>query len=175
MYFGYIGPFSILFILNSLIIFKATKFQRSQKVAVASNKKSIRRKAEMTRTVYSITIIYIITTLPSAIIGGYYYGYIITLATGQLIINIVNAIQSIYQSFNFLILYFSNKLFAAEVNQMLLRVNQSLGSWATKTNIGKTNNTKDSSSYSQKLKNNQSTIQNGIRQSAIDNDIQEVY
>lgn len=127
MYFGYIGPFVLLFILNSAIIYKATRFERLHRVAPANStvltmSRGAKRKAEMSRTVYSITIFYVITTLPSSVIGGYYYGYMLTLQSGQMIVNIINAAQSIYQSFNFFVLFYSNKLFAQEAKSFFFRL-----------------------------------------------------
>lgn len=108
-------------IFNSLIIYKATQFQRAQRVSAASTSAaaaaSIRRKAEMTRTVFTITVFYILSSIPNTIAAGYYLS-ILQLPTGQMIANLSNGFQATYQAFNFFILYFSNKLFAKEVKSL---------------------------------------------------------
>lgn len=161
LYFGYIGPFALLLIVNSAIIFKATQFQRSQRVAAASSSSvagstSSKRKAEMTRTVYTITFFYIATTLPSSLVTGYYYGELIMLPTGQMIVNIVNAFQSIYQSCNFFVLYFTNKLFAKELKILLsgMRSNEISMTSRSINNI----NTRDDSTFGRANALRKSTI-----------------
>lgn len=164
LYFGYIGPFALLLIVNSAIIFKATQFQRSQRVAAVSSSlmaagstSSSKRKAEMTRTVYTITFFYIITTLPSSLVAGYYYGEIIMLPIGQMVVNIVNAVQSIYQSCNFFVLYFTNKLFAKELKILLsgMRLNEIS---MTSRSINNNNNTRDDSTFARVNTLRKSTI-----------------
>lgn len=146
----------MLFIVNSIIILKATKFNRSHKVGTAPTAatRNNQKKAQMTRTVYSITFFYLITTLPSSVIGGYYYGYMLTLPTGQLIVNIINAAQSVYQAFNFVVLYISNKLFAAEVKSIFSSVNERWVSFSNKSNIGRTNANTNTNSNSKSKSNN---------------------
>jgi hypothetical protein len=114
-------PYVLLILLNSLIIFKATKYERLWKrESMASNSsiesRAAKRKTEMTRTILFITFLYIALSLPGTIQTGYVYGYILNLDIhiSNMIINLVNCIQFTYSAFNFVILYFSNRLFAEE-------------------------------------------------------------
>lgn len=135
LYFGYLTPIILLVLINSLIIFKATQFQRSQKATntTSMSSTSARRKAEMTRTVYTTSIFYIATTLPNIVAAGYFYNNIMSLQTGQIIINILNMFQSTYQAFHFFVLYFSNRLFAQEVKILFGTVKREQVSKTTKT------------------------------------------
>lgn len=119
LYFGFIVPYALLISLNSFIIYKATTFQRVKHSPTTSHERSStrssRRKARMTRTILFITFLYIFATLPSTVITGYYYNYIMKFEIGQMIINMVNGIQFSYPAFHFFILCFSSKRFAREV------------------------------------------------------------
>ena len=61
-----------------------------------------------------------------------------------MIVNIVNAAQSIYQSFNFFVLFFTNKLFAQELKSIILRGRADTGSIATNSRNGVTRNDQSS-------------------------------
>ena len=58
-------------------------------------------------------------SLPGAILTGFFYDQVIVLEFGQVIVNLINGIQFSYPAFNFVILFFSNKLFAQEVRSLL--------------------------------------------------------
>lgn len=134
-------PYGLLIILNSLIIYKATRFER---VRVETNElRSAKRKAEMTRTIVFITFLYIVVTLPSTIVTGYYFLVILLSENGILYITIIDAIQFSYPALNFLILYSSNKLFAEEVKAFFGKIRRDSLTTQTKTN--NTKNTNNSS------------------------------
>lgn len=130
VYFGYIVPYALLIIINSMIIYKATRFSRSQNTTIAHDE---RRKIQMTRTILVITFLYIGMSLPGAIVTGYFYGTIYSLTYGSLIINFLNAIQFSYPAYHFLILFFSNKLFAQEVKSFLSKMGNNSVSTSLKT------------------------------------------
>lgn len=67
-----------------------------------------------------MTSLFILTSLPSTIVTGYFYTNIVYQETGQMIVNLVNGIQYSYPAFHFFILYFTNKLFAKEVKHLWL-------------------------------------------------------
>ena len=114
-------PYALLLIINSLIIFIATQFTRAQKAAATVAMGSVsgaRRKAQMTRMILMITFLYIILSLPGAIVSGYFYNDIFALDHGTMLINLLNAIQFTYPACNFFILFFTNKLFAKEIKSV---------------------------------------------------------
>lgn len=124
LYFGYIVPYGFLIVVNVLIIYKATSYERGQK-SVESHSKTTetrknKRKAQMTRAILILTFIFIMATLPSTIITGYLYDEVIHLEIGQIIINLIDGIQFSYPAFNFFILFFSNKLFEEQVRNLLV-------------------------------------------------------
>ena len=66
-----------------------------------------------------ITSLFIAMSLPGAILTGFFYDQVIMLEFGQVIVNLINGIQFSYPAFNFVILFFSNKLFGQEVRALL--------------------------------------------------------
>lgn len=123
-------PFLSLILINCGIIYEATRYSRARRntsnvvapLQSTETASSMRKKAEMTRTILFITFLYILLSLPSAIVAGYFYNDIIVLNIGPMIITLVDNIQFSYPAFNFVILYFSNKLFAKEVKLLFSRV-----------------------------------------------------
>lgn len=113
----------LLIIFNFLIIYKSTRFTHKKTattdVTVKSSSKASKRKTEMTRTILMVTFIYVALVLPSSILNAYFYPPIVALDEGQMIVNFISVVQFSYSSFNFVILYFSNKLFAQEMKRML--------------------------------------------------------
>ena len=76
----------------------------------------------MTRMILIITSLFILLSLPGAIVSGYFYDDIIVLDYGTMIINLLNAIQFTYPASNFFILFFTNKLFAQEIKSAFSRI-----------------------------------------------------
>jgi hypothetical protein len=120
VYFGYIAPFSLLLILNCLIILKATQFSRQQREAATITSSSTKKKMQMTRTILVITFLYITISIPGIVLTGYLFNYIIVLDEGLMVVSLFNGILFSYPAFNFLILFFSNKQFAEEAKRILL-------------------------------------------------------
>lgn len=117
-------PYSLLLLVNCLIILKATQFTRARR-ATNPSLNGITRRTQMTRMILFITFLYIMLTLPGAIISGYFFGAIYQLEYGKMAINLINDIQFTYPAFNFFILFFTNKLFAQEVKSLYsgIRIN----------------------------------------------------
>ena len=115
--------------VNLLIIYKATTYSRLHRtsigVSTGSNFRSEVRKAQMTKMILFITFLYITLSMPNVIIAGYFFSYISSFYSGQMIINILNSIQFAYPSFHFFILYISNKQFANQVKAIVLRLRSS--------------------------------------------------
>lgn len=129
VYFGEFLPFTLLIVFNTIIILKANRFNREHRNSISGSRRAgVRRKAQMTRMIVFITFLFIVVTIPSTLLSGYFYTRVITLPEGQLIVNLFNAIQFSYSAFNFFILCFSNKLFAREVNIWLLGKPKNLSS-----------------------------------------------
>lgn len=121
VYFGYITPLSLLLIFNLVIIYKATRFSRSQRTAYPSVS-NVSRKIQMTRMILFITFLYIATSLPGIIVTGWLFADIISLEAGVLITNLLNCILFSYPALNFFTLFLSNKLFADEAKTMLSKL-----------------------------------------------------
>jgi hypothetical protein len=117
-------PYSLLLIINCLIILKATQFTRARR-ATNPSLNGVARRTQMTRMILLITFLFILLTLPSAIISGYFFGAIYQLEYGKMAINLINAIQFTYPVFNFFIMFFTNKLFEQEVKSLFsgIRIN----------------------------------------------------
>ena len=124
VYIGFIIPTVSLVAVNLMIIWKATRFQRSQfisrlsKSTSDSNKTGVKRKREMTRTILVISFVFVFISLPANVIVGYYLGFMMSEQEGQLVFNLVVGLQMSYPAFNFFILFFSNKLFSQEVKSI---------------------------------------------------------
>lgn len=107
-------------IFNLLIIYKATSFERAQKQSESSS--SSRRKAQMTRTILLLTLGFIISSLPSTVITGYFYAAVAFNDYGPLVINFINCVQFTYPALHFFILMFTNKLFSEEAKLIVFRM-----------------------------------------------------
>ena len=126
-------------LVNVLIIYKATKFSRSQvaNLNAANNIQSERKKTQMTKMILFLTFLYIVLAMPEKISNGYFFDYIYGLDYGHMIVIIIDSIQFSYSSFQIFILFMSNKQFAKEVKEIVLRVkNNSMSSFFRSTNSG---------------------------------------
>jgi len=121
-YFTFVIPTVSLIVVNSLIIWKATRFERVQYT------RSIKRKIEMTRSILIITFLFVIISLPSNLIFGFFFFDVLVIVESQMIFNLVIGIQMSYPAFNFFILYFSNKRFSQEVKSFIFRGQSNLES-----------------------------------------------
>ena len=115
VYVALLLPSVSLIVVNSLIIWKATRFERVQ------NTRQMKRKREMTITILIITFLFVILSLPSNIVFGYFYSYLLVIDEGTMISDLVIGIHMSFPAFNFFILYFSNKRFSQEVKSIILR------------------------------------------------------
>lgn len=122
-------PFSLLIIFNCLIIIKATQFARARRVHLSQASTSganpvlnlsRKRKTEMTRTIIIVTFLFVVLSVPSAF-ATFYYNQLVVLDIGPMLITLLDDIQFSFPAFNFIILYFTNKLFAQEVKSTLIR------------------------------------------------------
>ena len=115
VYIAFIIPTVSLIVVNLLIIWKATRFERVQ------NTSQMRRKREMTKTILLITFLFVIITLPANVVVGFFYTDLLIIYEGQMIFDLVVGIQMSYPAFNFFILFFSNKLFSQEVKSIIFK------------------------------------------------------
>lgn len=115
-------------LVNFVIIYKATRFERRNRVLVVNVSKTptaileargAKRKQEMTKTILIITFLFVVVSFPSFLVNCFFLFQVLTLEYGQLIMNLVCAIQYSYPAFNFFILYFSNKRFSLEVKNTI--------------------------------------------------------
>lgn len=111
LYFGQVIPFGILIALNGLIIYKATRFERTHHQLVD------KRKSQMTKSILIITFLYVVTSLPGTVYNAYQF---VNLQSSELddgVDDFVYGIQFSFQSFNFFILFFTNRVFAKAVRE----------------------------------------------------------
>lgn len=112
---------AMLVIINAMIIYEATRYDRSQQQQQQMQKSnSNKRKLEMSRSIVIITFSYILLTLPGAIINGYFYVTLTVYDYGQIIINFFGCISFTFPAFNFFTLFFTNKMFAKEFKSIFL-------------------------------------------------------
>lgn len=124
LFLGFFTPSTILVLVNFIIIYKATRFERTKSVqAVSKTSRSIvesrrvKRKHDMTKTILIITFLFVIVSFPSFLVNCFFLSQVLSLEYGRIIMNLSYAIQYSYPAFNFFILYFSNKKFAREVKK----------------------------------------------------------
>lgn len=141
VYGGELVPMCLLLILNIVIIYKATRFDRVQRLNAESitisrptSASTKRRKMEMTRSILLITFLYIALVFPSTVIQTYFYTPILGLAYGRIIINLLYFFQFSYSGFNFIILFFTNKLFAQQVKVIIFRQDKDKKTVSTRNN-----------------------------------------
>lgn len=141
------GPYILLIVLNLMIIYKATRYERIRKLSQPMNARqhSIlaraningsrrkshatvvnKRKAQMTRAILIITFMYIASTLPSTIFNAYLYDLAASLEIDPIIINLMNGLQFSYSALNIFILFFTNKLFAKEFKELVFKRHSSI-------------------------------------------------
>lgn len=119
MYLYSIVPFFTLTLIDLFLIY-VTVLSHWNKFKASSihTQKNMRKKLNMTRTVIILNLAFIITTLPSAIVSGYYFITLMNTDYGVLIITLCDNITFSFHSFNILTLYFSNKRFKKELRNV---------------------------------------------------------
>lgn len=85
----------------------------------------------MTITILTFNILFIIFTLPSAIVSAYFYQTLIRTKIGSIIIQALDDITFSFHAFGFIFLFVSNKIFYKEVKCILFRENRSLNTSVT--------------------------------------------
>ena len=75
----------------------------------------------MTKMILFLTFLYILVSLPQEIYSAYFYDEVNEMNYGLMVTNIIDTLQFTYPAFHIFILYFSNKQFAIEVKDILLR------------------------------------------------------
>lgn len=116
-------PFVILAITNALLITQTLLFRDTKKLGLsASTSQSSSNKLGPTISVISITLSFIILTLPNAIAGGYYITELFKTSTGTLILFITDCLLFTYHSCNLVVLLIFNKMFRKEFKSMIGRI-----------------------------------------------------
>lgn len=107
-----------------MIIYEATRYVRNRRKILSVMSSSMihapisKRRSEMTRTILTITFAYIMFTLPSSIVNGYFYVPLMNLEYGELVVNIVGCVNFTFPVLNFFALLYSNKMFAYEFKSL---------------------------------------------------------
>ena len=105
------APFALLAIANFLLILHLRL--RAKKSSVKSSDAQKKKNAKMNLTVIIITLLFIVMTLPSALVSIYYNDLVITY-TGLAWAIFGNSIGFSYHGFSFFILYSTNSRFRDE-------------------------------------------------------------
>jgi hypothetical protein len=109
-----IVPFVLLLIFNGFLIYVTVKRKRSVEG---------RKKLALSVTVISMTISFILFTLPTAIVSTYFDTFEFALVSLEHVkIVTSNAITYSYHAFNFFILYNTNKRFVKEFKAMFTEI-----------------------------------------------------
>ena len=101
------APFTILLIINCRLIYEF----KNRKVQGVESDATRRRRRAMNRTVIFVTFLFVIMTLPMAIVG-HMYVWLVKVSYGQIIILICGRLSSSYQGYNIIFFYFTNQKFA---------------------------------------------------------------
>jgi hypothetical protein len=105
-----------------MIIYKANRFTRIQvQRNLSEQPESNSRKSEMSRTILTITFLFVGFNMPGAIVNGFFYNQVVAFDFGPVIINILAIITFSFPALNFFILIYSNKLFVKEIKILILR------------------------------------------------------
>jgi preprotein translocase subunit SecG len=79
---------------------------------------NMKKKLQMTKTVIILTVLFIVLTLPGAVVSAY-YNYVIALESGRLIVLICDELTFSYHALGFVTLLYSNKQFFNQVKAIL--------------------------------------------------------
>lgn len=116
---------SVLITISNLLI--AFNFLMKRNVIHVKPDIGYKKKIQMTMTITILTLLFIIFTLPGAIISGYYFSKLIRSKFGEIILLICDNLTFSYHSFSLLILLASNKKFYKEFKLMFRVRNKSAG------------------------------------------------
>lgn len=121
MYLYSIIPFAALIAIDGILIY----------VVVFSMKKSngesgSKKKFNMCRTIFILNISFILLTLPSAIISGYFYLSLSQSDVGYLALIFCNNLTFSFHSFNIITLFIFNRKFRSKLSIFFLRILNSL-------------------------------------------------
>ena len=116
---------------NTQLIYLVYKNKNRSNLTTSNNK-----EIKMSITVITITILFILFTLPTASIQyNIVYKNLYSTELGQLCILLCNAVTYTYQASNFIILYLSNNQFSMELKSIIYRNKVSNSSIKTSTVI----------------------------------------
>ena len=110
LYIYSIVSFAVLTIIDILIIYKVV-FASSK----VKNDSGHAKKMEMARTILILNFSFIILTLPSAVVSGFFYVELSESQIGLFVLNLCDNISFSYHSFNIVTLYLANKRFKNEI------------------------------------------------------------
>jgi hypothetical protein len=109
-------PFILIFALNLILV----RFVYRKKVVNSTGGESRAKFKSMTRTVMSITIIFIVMTSPISVASIFYNELVLTYL-GLICLDLLNSLCFTYHALNIFILLFTNKKFVTELKQFLTR------------------------------------------------------
>lgn len=112
LYLYSICPFTCLTLINAWLIY-ITVFSKMNKIGISED--SFKRKLNMTKTVLILNFQFIVLTLPSAIVSGFYYFDMIKTDIGTLALFLCDNLAFSFHSFSIFTLYLTNKRFKHEL------------------------------------------------------------
>lgn len=113
LYIYSIVSFAVLTIVDLLIIYKVV-FASSR----IKNDSGHAKKMEMVRTILILNFSFIVLTLPSAVVSGFFYVDLSQSQVGIFVLNLCDNISFSYHSFNIITLYLTNKRFKNEIKSI---------------------------------------------------------
>lgn len=130
-------PFTLVFIINLLIIFKITKFSsRSQNNKKAPHSAQVvitppkstpslsrsRRSKQMNRTILITTFLLIVLTLPGVIASNFFAQIVFEMEVGPILLNLFDNITFSFPALNFLTLLYTNRMFTIEFKSLIFGI-----------------------------------------------------
>ena len=112
-------PFILLALASALLIFEMNR-RTASTIATSANRQE--NQKSLNKTVVSLTVLFIVMTLPGAVVTSFLYAYLFNSGEiGNLVIIVCDCFSFSFHALNFLILLLTNKRFLREVKAYLSR------------------------------------------------------
>ena len=117
-------PFILLLVSSLLLIYEMKRNNRRSRIFVYARRQE--NAKSLNKTVVFIAILFIIMTLPGAVVTSFLNEFLQTSGDlGNLIINLCDCFTFSFHALNFIILYLNNKRFSKEV-RVFLKIDRGL-------------------------------------------------
>ena len=120
---GSIIPFIIISIANGVLIY-VTVSAKGSSIVRTNQEKS--KRLTISLMIITLSLTFILFTSPQAIAAGYFLQTLLKTPESLNLTKLFNALTMTYHSFNFIILYFTNKHFKKEI-KLIFSKNSKIG------------------------------------------------